>query len=81
MTPLIRTLNRKPTEKTLQSPFTVHGRVEECSLVVDKKTGKSKGFGFVLMEAAIDGEKAIKALNNTIVEGNSIRVKVANDAE
>ncbi|MCP4989214.1 MAG: RNA-binding protein, partial [Colwellia sp.] len=41
----------------------------------------SKGFGFVLMEAAIDGEKAIKALNNTIVEGNSIRVKVANDAE
>ncbi len=74
---LIRNLNRKTTEKKLKSLFTVHGRVESCSLVTDEKTGKSKGFGFVEMVADIDGQKAIKALNESTVEGYKIRVKEA----
>ena len=53
------------------------GVVTSCSLVIDKDSGKSKGFAFVEMAADIDGEKAIKALNNKSVEGLQIKVKAA----
>ncbi len=76
---LIRNLNRKTKEKKIHSLFAKFGRVSSCSLVGDKKTGDSKGFGFVEMAEAIDGEKAIKALNESMVEGYKIRVKAADE--
>jgi len=78
---LIRNLNRETTEKKLRSLFTVHGRVVSCTLVTDKQTGKSKGFGFAEMAEAIDGEKAIKKLNGSMVDGYKIRVKEAESKE
>ncbi len=76
---LIRNLNRKTKEKKIHSLFAKFGRVSSCTLVGDKKSGDSKGFGFVEMAEAIDGEKAIKALNESMVEGYKIRVKAANE--
>ncbi len=74
---LVRNLNRKTTEAKLKKLFTVLGIVESCTLVMDSKTGKSKGFGFVEMAAPVDGQKAITTLHGSVVEGNKIHVKEA----
>ena len=76
---LIRNLNRKMTETKLKKLFMPFGIVSSCTLVTDKKTGDSKGFGFVEMAADIDGNKAIKALDNSMQEGKKIRVKSAEE--
>lgn len=76
---LIRNLNRKTTEAKLNTLFKVHGVISSCTLVKDPKNGNSKGFGFVEMAEAIDGNKAIKSLNGSNVDGNKIVVKEAVD--
>lgn len=78
---LVRNLNRNITEVKLKSLFKKFGVIASSTLVIDEKTKKSKGFGFVEMADSRDGEKAIKALDNTLVEGNKIKVKavVEND--
>jgi len=74
---LIRNLARSTTESELCSMFEVHGTVQSCTLVMDKKTGGSKGFGFVEMPRLGEAKAAIKNLNYTDVAGNKIRVKKA----
>lgn len=74
---LIRNLARTTTESELRSMFEVHGTVQSCSLVMDQKTGGSKGFGFVEMPKLGEAKAAIKNLNYTDVAGNKIRVKKA----
>ena len=74
---LIRNLARSTTESELRSMFEVHGTVQSCTLVMDKKTGGSKGFGFVEMPRLGEAKAAIKNLNYTDVAGNKIRVKKA----
>ena len=74
---LIRNLARTTTEEELKSFFTVFGMVQSCDLVLDKDTGKSKGFAFVEMPKAGEAKVAIKKLNNKELAGNKIRVKKA----
>ncbi|MDF1796781.1 MAG: RNA-binding protein [Coxiellaceae bacterium] len=74
---LIRNLSRDTSEATLRAMFEVHGAVQSCSLVMDKDTGKSKGFAFVEMPKAAAAKAAIKTLNATDVDGMKIRVKKA----
>lgn len=74
---LIRNLARSTTEEELQAMFEAHGTVQSCTLVMDKKTGGSKGFGFVEMPKQGDAKAAMKTLNGKDVAGNSIRVKKA----
>lgn len=57
--------------------FEEHGKVQSCTLVIDKETGVSKGFGFVEMPVPGKSKAAMKALNGTDVGGNKIRVKKA----
>ena len=57
--------------------FEAHGAVQACTLIMDKETGKSKGFGFVEMPKATDAKAAMKTLNATEVDGCKIRVKKA----
>lgn len=57
--------------------FEVHGPVQSCSLVLDKQTGKSKGFAFIEMPRPGDAKAAVKTLNGKDVAGNVIRVKKA----
>jgi RNA recognition motif-containing protein len=72
---MARNLSRETTEADLREFFAVHGTVASCDLVLDKVTGKSKGFGFVEMPKKLEAHMAIKALNNKSVAGSVIRVK------
>jgi len=55
--------------------FMAHGKVQSCTLVMDKKTGDSKGFGFIEMPKPGEAKAAIKHLNGKDVAGSKIRVK------
>ncbi|MCW8826418.1 MAG: RNA-binding protein [Gammaproteobacteria bacterium] len=74
---LVRNLARSTTETELQDLFTDYGTVQSCTLVMDKVTGSSKGFGFVEMPKQGEAKAAMKNLNGKDVGGNRIRVKKA----
>ena len=72
---LVRNISRDTKEAELLALFEEHGKVQYCKLVMDKVTGKSKGFGFVEMPNAGEAKVAIKALNYKDIDGLKIRVK------
>jgi RNA recognition motif-containing protein len=74
---LIRNLARETTEDELQAMFEAYGKVQSCTLVMDQKSGISKGFGFVEMPKPGEAKAAMKNLNGKDVAGNKIRVKKA----
>lgn len=74
---LVRNLSRETTEAELLALFGEFGSVQYCTLVTDRATGKSKGFGFVEMPRAGAARAAIIGLNAREVGGNKIRVKKA----
>ncbi|XQW85206.1 RNA recognition motif domain-containing protein [Thalassotalea piscium] len=74
---LVRNLSRSTTEQEIRILFTEHGSVNECTLVLDQATGKSKGFAFVEMPKEEEAKAALKALHETRVANNRIRVKIA----
>jgi RNA recognition motif-containing protein len=74
---LIRNLPRTTTETELRAMFAEHGTVQSCSLVIDKDTGGSKGFGFVEMPRPGEAKAAVKLLNGRDIAGSKIRVKKA----
>ena len=76
---LIRNLARTTTEDELLTLFKAHGIVEFGNLVMDEKTGESKGFGFVGMPKKGEARVAVKSLNGKEVAGRKIRVKQAVD--
>ena len=76
---LIRNLARTLTESDLEALFAPFGEVAECNLVMDAKTGESKGFGFVEMPGPSNGKAAMKSLNATEIAGQVIRVKRATE--
>ena len=76
---LVRNLERIVTEQDVKELFVPFGTIESCTLVLDAATKKSKGFAFVEMPHAREAIKAIKALNQTRVKGQSIRVKLAEE--
>lgn len=65
----------------LQDFFAKLGPVVSSKVIVDKYSGRSKGFGFVEMENDADADKAIETLNNTDLEGRKITVNVARPME
>ncbi len=74
---LIRNLARTTTEEELRALFEAHGTVQSCSMVIDKETGSSKGFGFVEMPKPGEAKVAVNTLNGKNVAGSKIRVKKA----
>ncbi len=72
---MIRNLSRSTTKDSLVKMFQEFGDLNSLSLVMDKETNKSKGFGFAEMPDKKEAQKAIKQLNNKIVDGEKIRVK------
>ena len=74
---LVRNLATATTEEKLRSLFEEHGTVQSCNLVLDQKTAKSKGFGFVEMPKVGEAKAAMKILNGYKLAGNFIRVKKA----
>jgi RNA recognition motif-containing protein len=76
---LIRNLARTTTKEDLESLFKEFGSIQSCNLVVDRDSGKSKGFAFVEMPKPGEAKAAIKNLNSKIVGGVAIRVKRAKE--
>ena len=74
---LVRNLSRTTTESELRILFSTYGTVTECNLVLDQKTGKSKGFAFIEMPDETEAKLAMSNLHETRVAKNKIRVKVA----
>ena len=64
-------------EQKLREAFEDYGQVGEVSIVVDRDTGRSKGFGFVEMPTAAEAQAAITALNGKEMDGRSISVNEA----
>jgi RNA recognition motif-containing protein len=68
------------TEQALMAAFATDGRrVASLSIVMDRDTGRSRGFAFVEMESDGDAQGAIKALNGTQVNGRTLRVSEAEE--
>jgi len=65
------------TEEELREAFGAYGEISSCSLISDKFTGQSKGFGFVEMTNNSEADAAIKALNETPLKGRNIKVNQA----
>lgn len=64
-------------EEELRQLFEPFGQVDRVSILTDRDTGRSRGFGFVEMSSNEDGEKAITALNGSQLGGRTINVNEA----
>jgi len=78
---LVRNLSRSTSEDEIRRVFASYGQVQSCNLVLDKVTGKSKGFGFVEMPVNGEAKQAVKNLNGMELGGKNIRVKKAEELE
>jgi len=74
-------LSFNTTENELQDAFSAFGTVTEASLMVDRVTGRPRGFAFVTMATAEDAEKAIENLNGKDLGGRALTVNVARPRE
>lgn len=68
------------TKTTLESTFAAYGTVESAEIITDRDTGRSRGFGFVEMNAE-DAQKAMDGLNGTDLDGRTLRVNEATPRE
>ncbi len=69
------------SETQLTSMFSKHGNVDSVSVVMDRETGRAKGFAFVEMNDQAEANAAIEALNGTDCEGRTIVVNEAKPRE
>jgi RNA recognition motif-containing protein len=65
------------TDSTLLQMFEPHGTVQSAQIIMDRETGRSKGFGFVEMGSDQEAQAAIAALNGKEVDGRSLTVNEA----
>jgi RNA recognition motif-containing protein len=69
------------TESDLRTAFEAFGTVDRASVITDRDSGRSKGFGFVEMPNNSEADAAIKALNDTALNGRNIKVNEARPRE
>jgi len=69
------------TENDLHDAFAAHGTVVEANLMMDRATGRPRGFGFVTMSTPEEAQKAIDALNGKEVGGRALTVNIARPRE
>ena len=74
-------LSFKTTENDLQDAFAAHGTVLETNLMMDRMTGRPRGFGLVTMSTPEEAEKAIQALHGAELDGRPLTVNVARPRE
>lgn len=70
-------LSYNTSNDSLQDLFAGYGEVTTAKIVMDRETGRSRGFGFVEMTSDEEGQKAIDSLNETDFEGKTLTVTVA----
>ena len=74
-------LSYDTTENDLQDLFAPHGTVLGAELIMDKMSGRSRGFGFVTMETKESADAAVAAMNGKNVEGRDLTVNEARPRE
>jgi RNA recognition motif-containing protein len=74
-------LSFNTTENSLQDAFAAHGTVVEANLMVDRMSGRPRGFAFVTMSTPEEAQKAIEALNGAQVDGRALTVNIARPKE
>src|SRR5438034_5710616 len=74
-------LSFNTTENDLQDAFAAHGTVVEANLMMDRATGRPRGFGFVTMSTPEEAQAALNALNGKEIDGRALTVNVAKPRE
>ncbi len=74
-------LSFNTTENALHDAFSAHGTVLEANLMMDRMTGRPRGFGFITMDSAESAQKAIDALNGAQLDGRALTVNIAKPRE
>lgn len=71
----IGNLDHQVTDSVLQETFAAYGSLKEANVIMNKFTGRSRGYGFVTFESVEDAETAMNTLNNTEFQGRTLTVK------
>ena len=74
-------LSYNTSESELSDAFAAHGVVVEVNVMLDRDTGRSRGFGFVTMSSAEEAQKAIEALNGRTLGDRDLKVNLARSRE
>jgi RNA recognition motif-containing protein len=74
-------LSFNTTENDLQDAFAPHGTVVEANLMMDRVSGRSRGFAFVTMSTPEEAQKAIAAMHGTQLDGRPLTVNIARPRE
>ncbi len=74
-------LSFNTTENDLHEAFAAHGTVMEANLMMDRMTGRSRGFGFVTMSSPEEAQKAIQALHGASLDNRPLTVNIARPKE
>jgi len=74
-------LSYNTTENDLHDAFAAHGTVVEANLMVDRVSGRPRGFGFVTMGTPEEAQKAIEAMNGASLDGRNLTVNLARPRE
>jgi RNA recognition motif-containing protein len=74
-------LSFNATENTLNDAFAAFGTVTETNLMMDRETGRPRGFGFITMSSAEEAQKAIEGMNGKEMDGRALTVNVAKPRE
>jgi len=74
-------LSFNTTENALQDAFAAHGTVVEANLMMDRVSGRPRGFGFVTMSTPEEAQKAIAAMHGAQLDGRALTVNIARPRE
>jgi RNA recognition motif-containing protein len=74
-------LSYNTTNADLETLFSAHGTVQSAQVIMDRDTGRSKGFGFVEMGSDAEAQAAIQALSGKEIEGRALTVNEAKPRE
>jgi len=75
----VSNLSFHTSESDLRNLFSPFGNVTSAKVIMDRETGKSRGFGFVEMDVDAEGQAAMKALNSKEIEGRTLSVSIAKE--
>lgn len=70
-------LSYSTSQESLESAFSEHGRVEEVAIVMDRETGRPRGFAFVTMNNDSEARAAIEGVNGREIDGRTVTVNEA----
>lgn len=70
-------LSYSTTQESLETAFSDHGRVEEVAIVMDRETGRPRGFAFVTMNNEDEARAAIDSVNGQEIDGRTVTVNEA----